>query len=217
MDSAEIDKAPVADQADAGFQPGKRPSRDIDPSGLSGLTLYEQKCILVNREINRQGMGRYQWYIWGLCGFGYLLDLLWAQAFGLVLSPLQQELGFGDGESGNISTSFNAGMTAGAFIWGVLADIIGEHRLPSLIFSVQNCLLTISGRRWAFNLTCLIASVFGMGLGGAPNYQTFLVLTAFVGLGIGGNIPIDTTITLEFIPQVSHSREPMITASTDIT
>ena len=28
-----------------------------------------------------------------------------------------------------------------------------------------------------------------------------LVITAFVGFGIGGNIPIDTTICLEFIPQ----------------
>lgn len=92
---------------------------------LDGLTLYEKKCVLINREIDAQGMGKYQWYIWGLCGFGYLLDLLWAQAFGLVLGPLQQELGFGDDESGNISTSFNAGLTAGAFVWGFLADIIG--------------------------------------------------------------------------------------------
>ncbi|KAJ4206431.1 hypothetical protein NW759_014220 [Fusarium solani] len=149
--------------------------------GLDGLTLYEKKCILVNREIDAQGMGRYQWYIWGLCGFGYMLDLLWAQAFGLVLSPLQQELGFGNDESGNISTSFNAGLTAGAFVWGLLADIIG--------------------RRWAFNLTCLISSVFGLCLGASNSYNTFLVLTAFVGVGVGGNIPIDTTITLEFIPQ----------------
>ncbi|KAJ4251835.1 hypothetical protein NW762_011132 [Fusarium torreyae] len=149
--------------------------------GLDGLTLYEKKCVLINREIDTQGMGKYQWYIWGLCGFGYLLDLLWAQAFGLVLSPLQQELGFGDGESGNISTSFNAGLTAGAFVWGFLADIIG--------------------RRWAFNLTCLISSIFGLCLGASNNYNTFLVLTAFVGFGVGGNIPIDTTITLEFIPQ----------------
>lgn len=58
------------------------------------------------------------------------------------------------------------------------------------------------GRRWAFNLTCLIASTFGLGLGASNDYNTFLVLTAFVGFGIGGNIPIDTTITLEFIPQV---------------
>lgn len=95
-------------------------------AGLDGLTLYEKKCVLINREIDAQGMGKYQWYIWALCGFGYLLDLLWAQAFGLVLSPLQQELGFGNDESGNISTSFNAGLTAGAFFWGALSDIFGK-------------------------------------------------------------------------------------------
>jgi MFS family permease len=57
------------------------------------------------------------------------------------------------------------------------------------------------GRKWAFNLTCLFSSVFGLCLGASGNYTTFLVLTAFVGFGVGGNIPIDTTITLEFIPQ----------------
>jgi hypothetical protein len=61
---------------------------------LEGLTLFEKKCVLINREIDAHGMGKYQWWIWGLCGFGYLLDLLWAQAFGLVLSPIQQEFGF---------------------------------------------------------------------------------------------------------------------------
>lgn len=67
-------------------------------SGVSspqGGTLYERKCAIVNREIDAMGMGRYQWCIWWLCGFGYLLDLLWAQAFGLVVNPLAQELGFG--------------------------------------------------------------------------------------------------------------------------
>ncbi|KAI1326931.1 major facilitator superfamily domain-containing protein [Xylariaceae sp. FL0255] len=152
-----------------------------DPHDLDGLTLYEKKCVLINREIDAMGMGRYQWYIWALCGFGYLIDLLWAQAFGLVLSPVQQEFGFGNGESGNISVAFSAGLTAGAFVWGVLSDLIG--------------------RRWAFNLTCLFSSVFGLALGASENYNTLLVLTAFVGFGVGGNIPIDTTITLEFIPQ----------------
>lgn len=61
---------------------------------MEGLTLFEKKFVLINREIDDNGMGKYQWYIWALCGFGYLLDLLWAQAFGLVLSPLEQELGF---------------------------------------------------------------------------------------------------------------------------
>ncbi|KAJ6438770.1 membrane transporter [Purpureocillium lavendulum] len=163
---------------------------NVDASDLDGLTLYEKKCVLVNREIDAQGMGRYQWYIWILCGFGYFLDLLWAQAFGLVLSPLQQEMGFGDGESGNISTSFNAGLTAGAFFWGFMSDIV---------------VLTWDylGRRWAFNLTCLFSCVFGLCLGASNNYTTFLVITAFVGFGVGGNIPVDSAIFLEFVP---HNR-----------
>ena len=113
----DMDKA----HADTGSPPSdtdteRRAAGRVDLAGLDGLSFYEKKCVLVNREIDAQGMGRYQWYIWCLCGFGYLLDLLWAQAFGLVLSPLQQELAtFGNDVSGNISTSFSAGMTAGAF------------------------------------------------------------------------------------------------------
>lgn len=95
-----------------------------DPE-LEGLSLYEKKCVLIERELDAMGMGKYQWYIWGLCGFGYMLDLLWAQAFGLALSPLQQEMGFGNDQTGSISTCFNAGLTAGAFVWGVLSDIVG--------------------------------------------------------------------------------------------
>lgn len=104
-------------------------STTTDVSDLHGLSLYQRKCMLINREIDAYGMGRYQWYVWALCGCGYFIDLLWAQAFGLVLSPLQQELGFGDGRSGNIATSFNAGLTAGAFFWGFMADIIGTFFL----------------------------------------------------------------------------------------
>lgn len=71
-----------------------RTASSASQQDLEDLTLYEKKCVLINRELDSHGMGRYQWYIWGLCGFGYLLDLLWAQAFGLVLSPLMQEMGF---------------------------------------------------------------------------------------------------------------------------
>ncbi|RYC77533.1 hypothetical protein BFJ63_vAg19593, partial [Fusarium oxysporum f. sp. narcissi] len=105
--------------------------------GLDGLTLYEKKCVLINREIDAQGMGKYQWYIWGLCGFGYLLDLLGVQAFGLVLGPLQQELGFGDDESGNISTSFNAGLTAGALFGGFWRILLNKRFLLACLSVFQ--------------------------------------------------------------------------------
>lgn len=151
-----------------------------DPE-LEGLTLYEKKALLVNRELDRQGMGKYQWMIFFLCGFGYFLDLLWAQAFGLVVTPMQYEFGFSDVQLGNLSTSFGAGLCAGAAIWGILVDIIGRY--------------------WAFNFTVLTASIFGLCIGAPNTYNAVLVLTAFIGIGIGGNIPIDTTITLECLPQ----------------
>ena len=41
-----------------------------------------------------------------------------------------------------------------------------------------------------------------MALGASESYSTFLVITAFVGFGVGGNIPVDSAIFLEFIPRV---------------
>ncbi|KAK3933690.1 major facilitator superfamily domain-containing protein [Diplogelasinospora grovesii] len=155
-------------------------STDGDPD-FQGLTLYEKKSLLVDRELDQQGMGKYQWCIFFLCGFGYFLDLLWAQAFGLVVSPMQQEFGFDDVDLGNLFTCFSAGLTAGAFVWGFLVDIIGRY--------------------WAFNFTVLWSSLFGLVLGAPSNYTGVLVLTAFIGIGIGGNIPIDTTICLECLPR----------------
>lgn len=48
----------------------------VDPE-MIGLSLYEKKALLVNRELAEQGMGRYQWMVFFLCGFGYFLDLLY--------------------------------------------------------------------------------------------------------------------------------------------
>jgi hypothetical protein len=61
---------------------------------MDHLTPYQKKSRLITLELDAMGMGKYQWYIWSLCGLGYFLDLLWAQAFGLIASPLQRELGF---------------------------------------------------------------------------------------------------------------------------
>ncbi|GAA6042999.1 hypothetical protein JCM8097_003880 [Rhodosporidiobolus ruineniae] len=145
------------------------------------LTVYEKKSVLINREMDIMNetsfwkLGRYQ-----LCGFGYFLDLCWAQIFGLVSGQIQQELDIGDDRIGDLSTAFSAGMTVGAFFWGLMVDIIG--------------------RRWAFNLSCLIASVFGLLFAAPSNYGALCFFAAMVGLGVGGNIPIDATICLEFLP-----------------
>ena len=126
MKPSQIDReaSPLDGETDKGVGDSPIDPR-MDPE-LQGLTLYEKKAVIVNRELDRQGMGRYQWMIFFLCGFGYFLDLLWAQAFGLVVTPMQNEFGFGDVELGNLSTSFSAGLTAGAAFWGITVDIIGR-------------------------------------------------------------------------------------------
>ena len=45
----------------------------------------------------------------------------------------------------------------------------------------------------AFLGTSLIAGVFGMCLGAQSSYNGLLVITAFTGFGVGGNVPIDST------------------------
>ncbi|CDS00160.1 hypothetical protein [Sporisorium scitamineum] len=144
-------------------------------------TLRENKSMMISAELDRMGMGKYQICIWFLCGCGYFIDLLWAQAPGLIVTQVAYE--FDDqihGSTGPLQTAFSTGLTVGAFFFGFAVDVVG--------------------RRWSFYLTTFIASVFGIASGGARNFDTLCVIAAFIGFGIGGNIPIDATITLEFLP-----------------
>jgi hypothetical protein len=106
------------------------------------LTTFEKKAALINAEIDKFGLGRYQICIWFLCGFGYFLDLAWSQGVGLVATAIYQEMGVPDPDAGLIYTCANAGLAIGALGFGLAVDVIG--------------------RKWAFNLTCLITSVFGL-------------------------------------------------------
>jgi len=146
------------------------------------LNVFEKKAALINVELDNFGMGRYQICIWFLCGFGYFLDLAWAQGVGLIATAIYQEMGVADKDTGSIFAIANAGLAIGALGFGLAVDIIG--------------------RKWAFNLTCLITSVFGLLLA-APkyNYGAICGIYFLASLGLGGNIPIDATIALEFLPQ----------------
>ncbi|KAF1838138.1 MFS general substrate transporter [Decorospora gaudefroyi] len=146
------------------------------------LNTFEKKAALINIELDKFGMGKYQICIWFLCGFGYFLDLAWSQGVGLIVSAIYQEVdGVEDKDAGNIFSIANAGLAVGALFWGLAADVIG--------------------RKWAFYITCLITSVFGLLLA-APkyNYPAICAIYFLASLGLGGNIPIDATIALEFLP-----------------
>ena len=106
------------------------------------LTTFEKKAALINAELDKFGLGRYQMCIWFLCGFGYFLDLAWSQGVGLIASAIYQEMNVAEGDTGTIFACANAGLAIGALGFGLAVDVIG--------------------RKWAFNLTCLITSIFGL-------------------------------------------------------
>ena len=111
-------------------------------TAIQPMTTFEKKAALINAEMDKFGFGKYQICIWFLCGFGYFLDLAWAQGVGLIATAVWQEMDVSAARTADLFSCSNAGLALGAFSWGILIDIIG--------------------RKWAFNLTCLITSVFGL-------------------------------------------------------
>ncbi|KAF8200208.1 MFS general substrate transporter [Pholiota molesta] len=142
--------------------------------------VYYAKTLALNRAIQDIGMGRYQWLLFIVAGFGWFADSVWPLITGLILAPVTDEFHF---NAPFLSLALNAGLLVGAVFWGLGCDIWG--------------------RRWCFNVTLLIAGVFGLAAGGANSFVTLSALLAVMGVGVGGNLPIDSAVFLDFAP-ASH-------------
>jgi len=71
-------------------------------------------------------------------------------------------------------------MLIGALFWGLTADVIG--------------------RRFAFNVSLFICSIFGVAAGAAPTWASLAFFISLVGFGGGGNLILDTTVFLAYLP-----------------
>lgn len=145
------------------------------------LSPHQVKMGLVSDAIETCGMGRYQWRIFFLCGFGYMLDLMWPQMISFLAPRIQVEFGIPASQYGDIFSVQHVGSTVGAAACGVLVDVFG--------------------RRFAFNVTVAMISVFGLLIGALDSWTAILAVVFLVGFGLGGNVPIDATILMEFIPK----------------
>ncbi|KAK7540145.1 major facilitator superfamily domain-containing protein [Phyllosticta citricarpa] len=158
---------------------------EIDGDDAAGGvdTPYDRKSKVINRAIQDIGMGRYQWELFILCGFGWLADNLWLQAVALTLTKLSPEFGVDSDQIRYTTLSLFLGLCLGASFWGIMSDVVG--------------------RRLAFNATLFIAGVFGLAAGGGPNWIGTCALFCCLGMGVGGNLPVDGALFLEFLPFAS--------------
>lgn len=137
--------------------------------------------LLVPSQIQDIGMGWYQWQLFIVVGFGWASDNLWPIVTSLILTPVVNE--FHPSEGPLLTLSQNIGLLAGAVFWGFGCDVFG--------------------RKPAFNLTLGTAAVWGMASAGSPSFAAVGVFAALWSFGVGGNLPVDSAIFLEFLP-ASH-------------
>lgn len=147
------------------------PKCTIDP-------VYKAKARTLNSVIQEIGIGWYQWQLFIVVGFGWANDNMWPVITSLILTPITNE--FALSQPPLLSLAQNVGLLAGAIFWGFGCDVFG--------------------RRWAFNLTLGVAAVFGMLAASSPNFAAIGCFAALWSFGVGGNLPVDSAVFLEFLP-----------------
>lgn len=103
---------------------------------------------------------------------------LWMQAITIISPPVQRE--FNVQRIAFLTVAKYAGLVVGSTFWPMTADFIG--------------------RRPAFNITIILSSMAALVGAGSPNFVALATLCAVIGMGSGGNQPVDSAIFLEFIP-----------------
>ncbi|KAF1953649.1 MFS sugar transporter-like protein [Byssothecium circinans] len=152
------------------------PAAVIDDGSLDPV--YAAKARILNKAIQDIGMGRYQWQLFIVIGFGWASDNLWPIVTSLIFTPIKNE--FTPTHPPFLALAQNIGLLVGAIFWGFGCDIFG--------------------RRWAFNLTIGITAIFGLAAAGSPNFAAAATFAALWSVGVGGNLPVDSAIFLEFLP-----------------
>ncbi|KAH8819956.1 major facilitator superfamily domain-containing protein [Xylogone sp. PMI_703] len=161
--------------------------QDIDPALNAKMHLVNNvrstptahvTNVCPEQAIDEIGWTPYHWKLFLLNGFGYSVDSQLLLLQSVIATPAALE--FQPSYSRALTIAVYVGMFLGAIFWGLSADIIG--------------------RRFAFNVSLFICSIFSIAAGAAPNWVALSIFIAFLGFGGGGNLILDTTVFLEYLP-----------------
>lgn len=123
-----------------------------------------------------------------IAGLGWLFDAMDVGMLSFIIAALQKEWNLTAEQMGWIGSMNSIGMAVGAFVFGLLADRIG--------------------RKQVFIITLLLFSI-GSGLSAfATTLTVFLILRFFIGMGLGGELPVASTLVSESVP--AHERGKVV-------
>ncbi|WP_376769514.1 MFS transporter [Paenibacillus plantarum] len=119
-------------------------------------------------------------------GFGWLFDAMDVGLLSFILVALRKEWALTAQEAGLLSSVNLIGMAIGAAFGGYLADKFG--------------------RRPVFLLTLVCFGVFSFGSAFASGFGSMLILRFLMGLGLGAELPVASTLVNEFAPPDKKGR-----------
>ncbi|HHQ1471374.1 TPA: MFS transporter [Bacillus anthracis] len=125
----------------------------------------------------------------GIAGLGWLFDAMDVGMLSFVMVALQKDWGLSTQEMGWIGSINSIGMAVGALVFGILSDKIG--------------------RKSVFIITLLLLFSIGSGLTAlTTTLAMFLVLRFLIGMGLGGELPVASTLVSESVE--AHERGKIV-------
>lgn len=120
----------------------------------------------------------------GLAGTGWMFDAMDVGILSFVIAAVAIDWNLTPEQMGWIGSVNSIGMAVGAFVFGMLADKIG--------------------RKQVFMMTLIIFSVASGLSAFTTTLAAFLILRFFVGAGLGGELPVASTLVSESV--AAHER-----------
>lgn len=136
--------------------------------------------------LDRIPLNRFHWRLLFVSGFGWMFDAMDVILIAFLLTPIRTEFGLDATQTGFVASAGFVGMFLGAAIAGRLADRIG--------------------RKTVFQVTLVVFSVGALLSALAPTFETLLLARVVAGLGLGGELPVASTLVSEYAPRASRGR-----------
>ncbi|MCM3357568.1 MFS transporter [Psychrobacillus sp. FSL W7-1457] len=122
----------------------------------------------------------------GIAGLAWMFDAMDVGILSFVIAALATEWALTPNEMGWIGSVNSIGMAVGALVFGVLADKVGRKK----IFMITLILFSV-----ASGLSALTTTLFA-----------FLALRFLVGMGLGGELPVASTLVSESVEAKERGR-----------
>jgi putative MFS transporter len=142
--------------------------------------------MLIAERLDSLPLSRFHWKLVGASGLGWLFDAFDSGLVSFVLAVLAKEWALSPAQVGRIGSMGLVGMFAGAVLVGLLADRFG--------------------RKLLFQTTLVVFSVATGLCGLTTTYGALLAMRFLVGFGLGGELPVASTLVTEFAPKAHRGK-----------